>query len=196
MVTLKRKRDVLERWSHVINFVLMLSKLLPKKFYLSLLKIIRNHDNFIAVFLRYICLKNCAKSCGNNVAIFSHVFLKNIQNLDIGDNVSIHPMCYLEASGGIKIGNDVSIAHGTTIMSEEHIYLDLEVNIKDQGCEYIETMIEDNVWVGSGCRILAGTTIKSGSIVAAGAVVKGIIESNVIVGGVPAKIIKRREGKL
>ncbi|WP_202594345.1 DapH/DapD/GlmU-related protein [Oceanobacillus massiliensis] len=65
-------------------------------------------------------------------------------------------------------------------------------NIKDQGVEYKRTLIEDNVWIGAGSRILGGTIIRSGSIIAAGAVVKNEIPNNVIVGGVPAKVIKER----
>ncbi|MFK3936222.1 acyltransferase [Alkalihalobacillus sp. NPDC078783] len=126
------------------------------------------------------------------MAVFSNVYINNVHNLVIGDNVSIHPMCYLEASGGIEIGNNVSIAHNTTIMSEEHIYVNLETNIKDQGSTYKYTTIHDNVWIGAGCRILAGSTIFNGSIVAAGAVVKNSVKSNTIVGGVPAKVIKER----
>ena len=190
---MKRKRELVEKISGLINFFIKVSKIFPKSFYLSLLKLIRHHDNYLAMFLRFICLKNCAKSCGNNVAIFSSVYLHNIHELEIGDNVSIHPMCYIEASGGIKIGSDVSIAHSTTIMSEEHIFSNLNINIKDQGCEYKQTIIEDNVWIGSGCRILAGSYIKSGSIVAAGAVVKNLVENNTIVGGIPAKVIKERK---
>ena len=187
-----RKRDTVEKWSWLIKVIVKLSKILPKRFYVFILRFIRTHDNYVALFIRFICLKNCAKNCGNNVAVFSNVYLRNIHNIEIGDNVSIHPMCYIEGSGGLKIGSDVSIAHNTTIMTEEHIYEDLNVNIKDQGCEHKSTIIESNVWVGAGCRILAGSNLQSGSIVAAGAVVKGNVDKNTIVGGVPAKVIKER----
>lgn len=190
---MKRKREIVQKYSALINWVIRISKVLPRGFYLKFLKLIRHHDNYLAMLLRYICLKNCAKSCGDNVAIFSGVYLLNIHNLEIGSNVSIHPLCYIDASGGIRIGNDVSIAHNTTILSEEHIYSDLNINIKDQGCLQMETIIEDNVWIGAGSRILGGSLIRSGSIVAAGAVVKNEVKSNTIVGGVPAKIIKERK---
>lgn len=190
---MKRKREIIKQFSTLINFIIKLSRILPKKFYLFLLKLIKHHDNYVAMFIRFICLKNCAKSCGDNVAVFSDVYLYNIHNLEIGNNVSIHPLCYINASGGIKIGDNVSIAHNTTILSEEHIFLDVNVNIKDQGCEYKKTIIQNNVWIGAGCRILGGTLIQSGSIIAAGAVVKNEVQSNVIVGGVPAKYIKERK---
>lgn len=189
---MNRKRDLLKKWNFIIEIILIISNFIPKKIFYILLRIIRTHDNSIAIFVRYICLKKCAKSCGNNVAVFSNVYLKNIDTLELGNNVSIHPMCYIESSGGISIGNDVSIAHGTTIMSEEHLFNEKNIAIKDQGCEYIPTKIEDNVWIGAGCRILAGSLIHSGSIVAAGAVVKGSVPPNNIVGGIPAKVIKVR----
>ncbi|MEW9671329.1 acyltransferase [Ammoniphilus sp. 3BR4] len=189
---MKRKREITEKLSGLISIIISISKILPKSFYLFLLKFTRHHDNYIAMFVRYICLKNCAKNCGNNVAIFSSVYLYRVHQLEIGDNVSIHPMCYIDASGGINIGSDVSIAHSSTIISEEHRFSDLNLNIRDQGCEMKQTVIENNVWIGAGCRILAGSTIKSGSIVAAGAVVKNEVKRNTIIGGVPAKIIKER----
>lgn len=190
-----RKRNIADKYSWIINGVYKISKILPPKFHLIWLTMIRSHDNYAAMFFRYISLKNCAKSCGENVAIFSNVYFFNINNLEIGYNVSIHPLCYINASGGIRIGNDVSIAHNSTIISEEHNYSDLSVNIKDQGCKFLRTTIENNVWIGSGVRILGGSYIESGSIIAAGAVVKGRVEKNSIVGGVPAKLIKFRSNE-
>jgi acetyltransferase-like isoleucine patch superfamily enzyme len=53
--------------------------------------------------------------------------------------------------------------------------------------------VGNNVWIGANATILPGVTIGDGSIVAAGAVVTKNVPINVIVGGVPAKIIKRIE---
>ena len=190
---MRRKREILEKYSFLIELLIKFSNVFPKSLYLFILKRIRNHDNPISMLIRYICLRNSCKSCGKNVAIFSNVYLFNIQNLEIGSNVSIHPMCYVDAKGGLVIGSDVSIAHSTTIMTEEHIYSDLEMNIKDQGYELRHTLIENNVWIGAGSRILAGSKIGTGTIVASGAVVKNKIPSNTIVGGIPAKVIKERK---
>lgn len=187
-----RKRDLLVKYEKFISIILRLSKIIPKEFYKRILKLTRNWDSLVTILIRYICLKNICKSCGENVAVFSGVYILNPENLEIGNNVSIHPMSYIDATGGIQIGNDVSIAHSTTIMSTEHIYSDININIKDQGCKSMTTIIEDNVWIGAGSRILAGTRISKGSIIAAGAVVKNEVEEFSIVGGVPAKLLKKR----
>lgn len=52
--------------------------------------------------------------------------------------------------------------------------------------------VEDDVWIGHGCTILAGVRIGSGSIVAAGSVVTKDIPSCEVWGGVPARKIKDR----
>ena len=48
-----------------------------------------------------------------------------------------------------------------------------------------------NVWIGAHATILPGVTIGDNAVVAAGAVVAKDVPQNVIVAGVPAKIIKQ-----
>ena len=58
---------------------------------------------------------------------------------------------------------------------------------------YAPIHIGKNVWIGANATILAGVTIGDGAVVAAGAVVTKDVEPNTIVGGIPAKIIKKIE---
>ena len=51
-----------------------------------------------------------------------------------------------------------------------------------------------NVWVGSNATILQGVTIGDNAVVAAGAVVAKDVEANTIVGGVPARLLRRIDG--
>ena len=51
--------------------------------------------------------------------------------------------------------------------------------------------VEDGAWVGSGVTILPGVTIGKRAVVAAGSLITKSVESNTIVGGIPAKLIKR-----
>ena len=50
--------------------------------------------------------------------------------------------------------------------------------------------IEKGVWIGAHVTVLAGVTIGRNAVVAAGAVVTKDVPENMIVGGVPAKVIR------
>ena len=114
-------------------------------------------------------------------------------NVKIGKHVFINHGLTIMARGGIEIEDDVSIAHGVTILSVNHIYSDLNTPIKDQGIKCKETKIKSNVWIGAKASVLAGVTVGSGSVIAAGAVVTKDVDEFCVVGGVPAKIIKDRK---
>ncbi|NER49778.1 MAG: hypothetical protein F6J92_24415 [Symploca sp. SIO1A3] len=51
-------------------------------------------------------------------------------------------------------------------------------------------LVEDGAWIAANSTILPGITIGKGAIIAAGAMVTKDVPSNVLVGGVPAKMIK------
>lgn len=143
--------------------------------------------------IRYILLSKLIKRCGRNVVIKKHVYLHDIKDMVIGDNVSIHEMCYLNGLGGLTIGNDVSIAHGASILTTNHLWNDISTPIKYNEVELKKVVINNDVWVGCGARIMAGVTIGSRSVIAAGAVVTKDVDSSTVVGGCPAKIIKKIE---
>jgi acetyltransferase-like isoleucine patch superfamily enzyme len=52
--------------------------------------------------------------------------------------------------------------------------------------------IKDNVWIATGAMVLPGVTIGEGAVVAAGAVVTKDVDDWMVVGGNPAKVIKKR----
>jgi acetyltransferase-like isoleucine patch superfamily enzyme len=141
--------------------------------------------------VRYSIALRLAASCGDNVYIGDNVEIRGWENLRLGSNVSIHRGCYLDATGGITIGDDVSIAHHTSVMSTEHTWEDASIPIKDNPLRAAAVVIEDDVWVGCGCRVLAGVTLHRRSIVGSGAVVTRDVASGAVVGGVPARVIKR-----
>ena len=103
----------------------------------------------------------------------------------IGNNVMIMPDCLMMSRGGITIDDDVMIAANAQLISNNHDLHDHALLL----CKPVH--ICRNAWIGAGATILPGVTVGENAVVAAGAVVTKDVEANTIVGGNPAKFIKR-----
>jgi acetyltransferase-like isoleucine patch superfamily enzyme len=113
--------------------------------------------------------------------------------IKIGNNCSVGAYNILDGSGGLEIGDEVRIGPLVCIYSANHNFQDLDQPIYKQGLSLSKVIIKNNVWIGANATILAGVTIDSGSVIAAGSIVTKNVQSNVVVGGNPAKILKYRE---
>lgn len=58
-----------------------------------------------------------------------------------------------------------------------------------------DVCIKDDVWIGCNSVILKGVTIGEGAVIAAGALVSTDVPPYAVVGGVPAKVLKKRFSK-
>jgi maltose O-acetyltransferase len=128
------------------------------------------------------------KRCGNNFKIWGNCNIKNPQNIKIGNNVSLNDGCYLNGLGEIEIGNDVAISANSIVVSTS-----LDPNTLKHKKEHInkKIVIGNNVQIGAGAIILAGVKIGDNVLVGAGTTVTKNIESNCIVVGNPAKILRK-----
>lgn len=104
------------------------------------------------------------------------------------DNVFTNNNVFMCAANYIEIGQSTLIGEGVTIM--DHEAHGINPKFRRQVGEIGEVKIGNNVWIGNNVIILKNTIIGNNTIVAAGAVVTGEFPSNVIIGGVPAKVIK------
>lgn len=112
--------------------------------------------------------------------------------IDIGQNCTVNPYCFLHGGGNLVIGNGVRIAAHAVIIAANHIFDDPGEYIYQQGESKRGILIEDDVWIGAGAKILDGVTIKRGTVVGAGAVVTKSTEPYSVVAGVPARAISSR----
>ncbi len=108
--------------------------------------------------------------------------------ISIGNNIATNNNLFICAAQLIKIEDDTLIGQAVTIMDHEAHGTD-PMKRRQPG-EKGEVIIGRNVWIGNNVIILKNTYIGENTIVAAGSVVSGSFPDNVIIGGVPAKIIK------
>lgn len=129
------------------------------------------------------------KDVGKTFNMFPPFYTDCGKNIFIGKNVFINSGCRFQDQGGIKIGDGVLIGHNVVLATINH---DIDPS-KRSDMKLAPIVIGNNVWIGANATILPGVTIGDGAIIAAAAVVTKDVPTNVIVGGIPAKIIKRIE---
>ena len=120
-----------------------------------------------------------------------NVYIGSGKNVKIGQHSHINENVFIQ---GAKIGSYVMIAPDVSILTQGHEFKSIDIPMINQGeTKELIPIIEDNVWIGRNAIIMPGIKIGRGSIVGAGAVVTKDVHPFSIVGGVPAKFIKKRE---
>lgn len=117
------------------------------------------------------CNENATISIGNNTTIGYHTYIFASEKIEIGDNCLIAPFVYL-------VDSDHNIEKSNLI--------------NEQGNKTKSIKIGNDVWIGTGAKILKGVTISDGAVIAAGSLVKSDVGPYEIHGGIPAKKISER----
>jgi acetyltransferase-like isoleucine patch superfamily enzyme len=137
-----------------------------------------------------ILLGNCVKiGAYSTLSSTSHLSKYGI-GLKIGNNSAVGQFTEFGAAGGIEIGDNVIMGSYVSFHSENHNFSDTSKLIREQGVTSKGIVIGNNVWVGAKVTFLDGCIVGNNSVVAAGAVVNGVYLDNLILGGVPSKVIK------
>lgn len=145
-------------------------------------------------------IRELFSSVGTNVSVGDGTIIGFGNNIHVGNNVSINYRCILNDCNAIVIGSDVLIAPGVQINTALHptaLPGRLTPDWKPSSREYRWrtfaklVVIGDSCWIGTNATILGGVTIGDGAVVAAGAVVTKDVEPHTLVGGVPARVLKR-----
>lgn len=136
--------------------------------------------------IRYYYYRSTLDHVGKNVSfpfgvIFSH------KDIKIGNNVRFGPfntIALVDFEDDIIVGQNVDFLSG----SQQHVFKTKEIPIWQQGGEIQKITVFNNVWIGAKCVIM--NNINTNTVVGSGSVVVKEFESDVIVAGNPAKIIK------
>lgn len=158
----------------------------------SLLGIIRAIPAAPGVAIRMLIYKLFFKKCGKGLRVADYVVIKFPEMIAVGNHVAFNEFDWIDGNGGIEIGDYVRIGPHVSVISFEHVFSDPEIPIKLQGKSLKKIVIEDDVWIGAGSKILGGVTIGKGSVIGAGSVVTKNIPPYSIAVGNPARIIRKR----
>ena len=143
--------------------------------------------------------------------IMGRVELHGTRNIHLGRHALIYPGVYLETqgAGSITLGDGVVLSSGVHIVAFERVMLGSgcmvgeytsirdanhrldAVSIRHSGHVSAAIDIGNNVWIGRGACVLMGANIGENSVVAANAVVTKPVGAQQIVGGVPAKALRK-----
>jgi maltose O-acetyltransferase len=108
--------------------------------------------------------------------------------LTIGEACWINVGCLLELGGKITIGDCVALGQQVMIITTTH---DIGTAVRRAGPRQTKAVsIGNGAWICSRATILPGVTIGAGAVVAAGAVVTKSVAPNLLVGGVPARVLR------
>lgn len=170
----------------------------------------------IGVRLRYFGYKSLFKKTDGFFRIETGVTILGFKNISLGSNVIFNKNCYVYSHDGgiliignnfsmnnnsqlgasfgkIIIGDDCAIAPNCVLRASNHTFDSTDIPFNKQGHTYGEIIIRNDVWISSNCVITANTSIGKSSIIGAGSVVTKDVEPYSIMGGVPAKIIRKRK---
>lgn len=137
--------------------------------------------------VRELFSKLIGKPVDSSFAMFPPFSSDCGKNIEVGKNVFINSGCRFQDQGGISIGDGVLVGHNVVLATLNH-----DVDPKKRGTLHPAPIkICNDVWIGANATVVPGVTIGEGAIIAAGSVVTKDVPANVIVGGVPAKELKK-----
>ena len=139
-------------------------------------------------WIRSKLVQHYLKKCGKRPRVKSGAEIS--PNATMGNYSELGTRCMVQAN--VHIGDHVIMGPDVKIYSRNHKFDRLDIPIQDQGKNYYETYIGDDVWLGANSIITAGVKVGNHVVIAAGSVVTKNIPEYAIVGGIPAKIIKYR----
>ena len=145
--------------------------------------------------LKQFLLKFIAAECGEDIVVKHGCYFGTGNGLKVGDRSQLGQNAKIDPA--VTIGKDVLMGPDVIILTTRHAFEDPDTPINQQGVLPIAPVtIGDDVWIGARVVILPGVKIGRGAIIGAGSIVTKNVPQNTIVGGNPAKAIRKRGDRL
>ncbi len=115
------------------------------------------------------------------------------RNFRIGARCFVNSPLFVDAAAPVTLGDGVSVGHHSVFVTTDHAVG--EADFRAGKIQVAPITVENGAWIAAGVTLLPGVTVGEGAVVAAGAVVTKDVPPHTLVGGVPAKLIRRLEPK-
>lgn len=125
---------------------------------------------------------------GKDSWLLMGVKVKAAKKISIGNNCVVNSGVLLDGRGGLSIGDNVDIATGVLLWTMTH-----DAHDPNHSAVQSKLIIDEYVWIGARCQVMPGAHIGCGAVLGAGSIVVKDVAEFDIVGGVPSRIIGRRE---
>jgi acetyltransferase-like isoleucine patch superfamily enzyme len=111
----------------------------------------------------------------------------------IGAKTVMGQECTISAFQHVSIGRECIVADRVMLIDFDHGVVEVERPIRLQGIYKRDVRVGHNVWMGYGTCVLRGVRIGDNAIVGTSSVVTRDVPANAVVGGAPARMIRRRD---
>ncbi len=139
------------------------------------------HEEIVGLFSEVI-----GKPVDPSFGLFPPFYTEFGLNITVGRDVFINAGCKFQDHAGIVLEDGVLVGHNVVIATLNH---DQRPSMRASLLPG-RVRVREGAWIGAGAVICPGVTVGRHSIVAAGAVVTRDVPDDVIVAGVPAKVVK------
>ncbi|MEW6252767.1 MAG: sugar O-acetyltransferase [Planctomycetota bacterium] len=133
-------------------------------------------------------LRLCFRRCGRNFQICSHAMIVYTSNVSIGNDVYIAYGSWIQGLGGVTIEDEVMLGPYTILATNDHTRVNRSFRYGAPRAAPI--VMKRGSWTGAHAVLTAGVTLGAGSAAAAGSVVTRDVPDDVVVGGVPARVLR------
>lgn len=146
-------------------------------------------DDLVSRAIRRAVLRAARAEVPGTADLLGGTYLGDPRRLRVGERCFVNRGCYLDLAGSITLQDDVTLGHGVSIITAMH---SIGPSTHRAGDQIIikPVTIEVGAWLGANVTVLPGVRVGAGAIVAAGAVVTRDVPPNVVVAGVPARVVK------
>ncbi|MGI3780723.1 MAG: acyltransferase [Janthinobacterium lividum] len=145
-------------------------------------------DDVLGRRARVWLLRAAGADLARGAMLHGGTFITRPGRLVVGKGSFVSRSCYLDLEADLVLGDHVTVGHGTSFVTTRHRLGPPELRCGTFSGEAIT--VGDGAWLGANVTVLPGVTIGNGAVVAAGAVVVADVPSNVLVAGVPARVLR------